>query len=105
MKGGKGTLGHLAYILALVGGIVMIILSLLGFLSYAVTIPFQSPLGGFFGSGIITLILGVIAIVLSKKASELVFSIVLIIVGYLGGGIGGLLVLIGGILGLVSRFI
>jgi len=105
MKGGKGTLGHLAYILALVGGIVMIILSLLGFLSYAVAIPFQSPLGGFFGSGIITLILGIIAVVLSKRASELVFSIVLIIVGYLGGGIGGLLVLIGGILGLVSRFI
>ena len=105
MKGGKGTLGHLAYILALVGGIVMIILSLLGFLSYAVTIPFQSPLGGFFGSGIITLILGVIAVVLSKRASELVFAIVLIIVGYLGGGIGGLLVLIGGILGLLSRFV
>ena len=106
MKGGKGTLAHLAYILALVGGVVMIILSLLGFLSHAVTIPFQSPLGGgYFGSGIITLILGIIAVVLSKRVSELVLSIVLIIVGYLGGGIGGLLVLIGGILGLLSRFV
>ena len=105
MKGDKGRVAHLAYILALVGGIVMIILSLLAFLSYTVTIPFQSPIGGFFGSGIITLVLGIIAVVLSKRASELVLSIVLIIVGYLGGGIGGLLVLIGGVLGLLSRFV
>jgi hypothetical protein len=83
----------------------MVILSLLGMFSYAVALPFQSPIGGFFGAGIIALILGVVAVVLAKRASELIFSIVLIVVGFLGGGIGGLLVLIGGILGLLSRFI
>jgi hypothetical protein len=89
----------------IVGGILLIIFSLLGLLSYAVSIPFQSPIRGFFGAGIITLILGVVAIVGSKKANQLLWAIVLIVVGYLGGGIGGLLVLIGGILGLLSHFI
>jgi hypothetical protein len=83
----------------------MIILSLLGMVSYAVALPFQSPIGGFFGVGIITLILGIVAVIGSKRASDLLWSIVLIIVGFIGGGIGGLLVLIGGILGLISHFI
>ena len=83
----------------------MIIFSLLGLLSFAVSLPFGSPIGGFFGSGIIALILGVVAVIISKRATDLIWAIVLIVVGFLGGGIGGLLVLIGGILGLLSRFI
>lgn len=83
----------------------MVIFSLLSLLNYAISIPFQSPIGGFFGSGIITLILGIVAVIVSKRASELIWAIVLIVVGFIGGGIGGLLVLIGGILGLLSHFI
>jgi len=83
----------------------MIILSLLAMLSYAVALPFQSPIAGFFGAGIISLILGIVAVIGSKRAAQLLWAIVLIIVGFIGGGIGGLLVLIGGILGLVSHFI
>jgi hypothetical protein len=105
MKHGKGTLGYLAYILAIVGGILMIIFGLLSLVGYAISIPFQSPIGGFFGSGIINLILGVVAVIGSKRVSEMIWAIVLIIVGFIGGGIGGLLVLIGGVLGLLSRFI
>jgi hypothetical protein len=105
LKNGKGTLGYVAYILAIVGGILMVIFSLLSLLNYAISIPFQSPIGGFFGVGIITLILGIVAVIVSKRASELIWAIVLIIIGFIGGGIGGLLVLIGGILGLLSHFI
>jgi len=83
----------------------MVILGVLGMLSFAVMMPFASPIGGFFGSGIVTMILGIVAIVLSKRVSELLWAVVLIVIGFLGGGIGGLLVLIGGILGLLSRFI
>jgi len=83
----------------------MVIFSLLSLLNYAISIPFQSPIGGFFGSGIITLILGIVAVIVSKRASELIWAIVLIVVGFIGGGIGGLLVLIGGILGLLSHFL
>jgi hypothetical protein len=95
----------LAYIFTIIGGILMVIFSLLSLLNYAISIPFQSPIGGFFGSGIITLILGIVAVIVSKRASELIWAIVLIVVGFIGGGIGGLLVLIGGILGLLSHFI
>jgi hypothetical protein len=105
LRRGGGTLAYLAYILAIIGGILMIIFSILGMLSYAISIPFQSPIGGLFGSGIITLILGIVAVIGSKRASQLLWAIILIIVGFLGGGIGGLLVLIGGILGLLSHFI
>ena len=95
MKGGKGTFARLAYIIAIVGGILMVILGLLGMLSYAVTMPFASPIGGFFGAGIVTIILGIVAVVLSKRVNELLWAVVLVVIGFLGGGIGGLLVLIG----------
>jgi hypothetical protein len=45
------------------------------------------------------------AVVGSKRANELIWAVVLIVVGYLGGGIGGLLTLIGGLLGLLSRYV
>jgi len=105
LRHGKGQLSYIAYILAIIGGIIMVILSLLGMVSYAVALPFQSPITGYFGVGIISLILGIVAVILSKRAGELVWSIVLVIVGFLGGGIGGLLVLIGGVLGLISHFV
>lgn len=101
----KHSLGYFAYVLALVGGILMIVFSLLGFLGYAImSMGFGMPhfFGGF---DIVVLILGVVAIFLSKRASELIWAIVLIIIGILGGGIGGLLVLVGGILGLISKYV
>lgn len=82
----------------------MIIFSLAGLVSFAIPLPFQSPLGGYFGVGVVTLILGVVAVIGAKRVSELIWAIVLIVVGFLGGGIGGLLVLIGGILGLLSIY-
>ena len=59
----------------------------------------------FAGFAILALILGVVAIVGSKHVTELLWAIILIIIGYVGGGIGGILVLIGGILGLISKYI
>lgn len=51
---------------------------------------------------IVTIICGVIAIIGAKKASTLVWAIVLIVVGVVGGGLGGLLAALGGILGLLT---
>ncbi len=82
----------------------MIIFSLADLVSFAIPLPLHSPLGGYFGVGVITLILGVVAVIGAKRVSELIWAIVLIVVGFLGGGIGGLLVLIGGILGLLSIY-
>jgi hypothetical protein len=37
--------------------------------------------------------------------NELVWAVVLIVVGFLAGGIGGLLTLLGGLVGLLSSYI
>lgn len=95
----KTSVSQLAYYLALIGGILMVVLGLLGLL--------QSSFGrfyfywGFAYGGIVTLICGIIAIVGAKSANTIVWAIVLIIIGAVGGGLGGLLVVLGGILGLI----
>jgi hypothetical protein len=102
---GNGSVRELGYILALIGGIIMVLLSLAGILNFTVNIPIQSPLLGFFGVGLISLILGIVALYGAKRVSVLLWAVILIVIGFLGGGIGGLLVLLGGIVGLISRYI
>ncbi len=51
---------------------------------------------------IVTIVMGIIAVIGAKSVNTLVWAIVIIIVGLIGGGIAGFLVLIGGILGLVT---
>ena len=97
-------LAKLGYILALVGGIIVIALSLASLLNFPMYLPFHSPLAGYFGIGIITLVLGIVSVFGSRRVNELAWAIVLMIVGFLSGGIGGLLTLLGGLLGLLSRY-
>jgi len=103
----KGSLGRVAYILVLVGGILLVVFGLLSLVGMAGMMAFNMPgLGLFAGFGaILGLILGIVAIIGSKRVMDLIWAIILIIIGFIGGGIGGLLVLIGGILGLVARYI
>ena len=103
----NASLGKLAYYLALIGGIILVILGLLSFVGWAFSSPmpsFLGTLGGVF-AGIIEIILGIVAIYGAKRVNNLVWDIVLIVVGLLGGGWGGLLVLIGGIVGLASKYL
>jgi hypothetical protein len=103
----KGSLGQLAYILALIGGIILVIQGILSFLGMAVLMFVPSIIGPIGGSywGIIEIILGIIAIIGARRATDLTWDIVLIVVGVIAGGLGGLLVLLGGIVGLVLRFV
>jgi hypothetical protein len=101
----NASLREIGYVLALIGGILMVLLSLAGILNFAVNIPFSSPLLGYFGVGLVTLILGIVALYGAKRVGVLLWAVVLIVIGFLGGGIGGLLVLLGGIVGLISRYI
>jgi len=101
----NASLRELGYVLALIGGILMILFSLAGMLNFAVNIPFNSPLLGYFGAGLVSLILGIVALYGAKRVSVLLWAVVLIVIGFLGGGIGGLLILLGGIVGLISRYI
>ena len=103
----KGSLGQLAYVLALIGGIILVIQGILSFVGMAFILFVPSIIGPLGGSywGIIEIILGIIAIIGAKRATDLTWDIILIVVGVLAGGLGGLLVLLGGIVGLLLRFI
>ena len=93
-------------ILVLVGGIITLIFALIGWIGVSVSFVRMPGMGGI-GAGflglIIGLICGLIAIFGSKRAGDLVWSIILIIVGIVAGGIGGILVVIGAIIALVGR--
>ena len=99
----QNSLGEVAYYLALIGGILLVLFGLLNLFS----IGFGGPsflywsVYSFGYSGIVMLICGVIAVIGAKSATTLVWAIVLIIVGLIGAGLGGLLVLLGGIIGLI----
>jgi len=99
----KTSLGQVAYYLALIGGILLIIFGLLSLFSISIGGPtfFYWSVYSFGYSGIVMLICGVIAIIGSRSVTTLVWAIVLVIVGLIGGGLGGLLVLLGGIIGLL----
>jgi hypothetical protein len=71
---------------------------LIGFSGLAI---FHFGLFAFAYFGIVAIICGVIAIIGARSASTLVWAIVLIIVGIIGGGLGGLLVVLGGLLGII----
>ena len=77
----------------------MVLLGLLGFVRNLGDFYFN---WGFSYGGIVTLICGVIAIIGARSANTLVWAIILLIVGIVGGGLGGLLVLLGGIFGLIT---
>ena len=91
--------------LALFGGIIIVGLSLAAMINYPVDLPIRSPMAGYFSLGVISLLLGIVAIFGSKRIDELVWGVGLMIIGFLSGGIGGLLTLIGGLVGLLSRYV
>lgn len=95
------SISRLASLLVLVGGILMIIFGSLRLLRDT----FSSVFAGWdFGlGGLLAIIAGIIAIIGANRVSDLVWAIILIIIGAIVGGIGGLLVLIGGIIGLVAN--
>ena len=83
----------------------MIVFSLIGLVGMSFMMRFGISFPLFMGFDIVALILGIVAIIASKQAGELVWAIVLIIIGLLDRGVGGILVLIAGILGLLSKYL
>jgi len=102
----KNSLGRIACILVLIGGILMVVFRLLFFAGFPVgSFSFGMP-RLFPGYEILGLILGIVAIIISRRATETMWAVVLIVIGIIAlQGIGALLVLIGGILGLISKYL
>ncbi|MEM3004264.1 MAG: hypothetical protein QXK96_03095 [Candidatus Bathyarchaeia archaeon] len=87
-----------------VGAIVMIVLGLLSILGRALSLPFY-PAADISAMAyvLVSLIGGVAALILSPKTGILQWTLVLIVIGIVGGGLGGLLVLIGGVAALIAK--
>ena len=102
-------LGRLAYILALIGGILMVLFRLLGLAGFAIVSMMSFGMPRLFpGYEILGLILGIVAIVIAatKRATQPLWAVVLIVIGIIAlQGFGALLVLLGGIFGLASKYL
>ncbi len=96
------SISRIAYILALIGGILLVLFGLFDLIGFSGLAIFHFSLYAFAYAGIVAIICGVIAIIGARSASTLVWAIVLIIVGIIGGGLGGLLVVLGGLLGIIA---
>ena len=91
------------YILALIGGILIIVFGLLGLIGNSLGSAF-SPAGHYLSGAmysIVAIVIGVICVIGSKSVGTLVWAIVLLVLGIVSGGIGGALVILGALLGLV----
>ena len=100
-------LRSLARALILVGGIVLIlgsVLQIIGSRSILDLTPNIRSLGLFTG-GIIGLIIGVLALIGASQVSSPVWTIILMVLGYLVGSLGGILIFIGALIGLVTALV
>jgi phosphate starvation-inducible membrane PsiE len=103
----KNRFAYWGYILALIGGILIIVFGLLSLIGNSLGSAF-SPAGYYLTGAmysIVAIIIGVICIVGSKSVGTLVWAIVLLVLGIVSGGLGGALVILGALLGLVSIFV
>lgn len=93
----------LARALLLIGGIVAIAFgattlgaNISSYRTLADALAYTTPL--------LTVIVGVVALVTSNRVKDESIDIVLAVLGFLAGGLGGVLVAIGGIWALISRY-
>lgn len=99
------TLSYVGYILVLVGGIIVLLFGLFDLLEVGVRIFRDISMLSFLSGTLRALaqvVIGIICIIGSKFVSNLVWAIVLLVLGIVAGTLGGSLVVIGAILGLVS---
>ena len=98
------TLSYIGYILALIGGIIIILFGLLDLLGVAVRVFRDITLLSFLGGTVRALVqiaIGIVCVIGSRFVSNLLWAIILLVLGIVAGT-GGSLVVIGAILGLVS---
>jgi hypothetical protein len=102
------TLSYIGYILALVGGIVIILFGLFDLLEVGGRIFRDISLLSFLSGtarALLKIVIGIVCAVGSKFVSNLVWAIVLLVLGIVAGTIGGTLVATGAILGIVSQLL
>ena len=102
----------LARLLLLIGGIILILGGVLGlvlqvssdirgFLDLAPRVPSL----GLFASALVGILVGVLALVGAGQISNLAWNIILLVLGFLVGSLGGILIFIGALIALVATFV
>lgn len=102
------TLSYVGYILALLGGIIIILFGLFDLLGVAFRVFRDISLLSFLSGtlfALVQIVIGIVCIIGSRFISKLVWAIILLILGIIAGTLGGSLVVIGAILGLVSTLL
>ncbi len=104
----RRSLRSLARVLFLLGGIILILgavldigVGLRGILDFAPHIPSLGSIAGV----LIDLVAGAVALAGIAQVSNPVWSIILLILGFLAGGLGGIIVILGAIIALVATFV
>lgn len=99
------TLSYVGHILVLVGGIIIVLFGLFDLLEVGGRIFRDISLLSFLSGtarALFQVIIGIVCAVGSKVTSNLVWAIVLLVLGIVAGTIGGTLVAVGAILGIVA---
>jgi hypothetical protein len=102
------TLSYVGYILVLAGGIIIILFGLFDLLEAGGHIFRDISLFSFLSGTarvLFQIVIGIVCAVGSKFVSNLVWAIVLLVLGIVAGTIGGTLISIGAILGIVSSLL
>ncbi len=105
----KASLRSIARLLLLIGGIILILEAVLqlgvdlrGFLNFAPRVPTLDA----FTSAIVSILVGVLALVGAGQIRNPAWSIVLLVLGFLLiGSLGGILVFIGALIAVVATFV
>jgi len=96
-------------LLVVVGGVILLVVGLARVLGSAIMLPFMLYMPMMpvmtFGKGVEDIVGGVVALVGSRSVASLVWGIVLVAIGLVLGGIGGALVVAGGVLGLIAKYV
>ncbi len=102
-KSTKMEFGDLARILVLIGGVLLVVFGFLTVIgaSFEIRNLGVSIAGTWFG-----IVVGVVALWGHRYVRELVWAVIFIVLGWFSGpNLGGILVLLGGLIGLLMRFV
>jgi hypothetical protein len=97
------TLSYVGYVLALVGGLLLVLFGLVSLIGSAFLI--FSPIAFLNKSvySIVEILLGIICIIGSRLVKNITWAIILLILGIVAGGVGGTLVVLGALIGLLTK--
>ena len=94
--------------LLIIGGLILIlsaVLQIAGGLRGLFDLNLQFPSLGSLTEVAIAIIVGIVAFAGAGQVSNSVLNVVLLILGFIAGGLGGILVILGALIALITKFV